>query len=179
MLFIPPGEAFPLVFSHSLSFLTHFNHLDVIWGVLKRNRNGHNDQGATETSTSQEQLGRCLESLKKELWCHIQPHHFSAGRPGPPQWKLLSPVCPSSRHRGEGPSVCRRRGVSPSFVWSGSRRPLSPCLPSWDVTPLTARQASTANTRAPPQLFSLTINTGTNLTPFPCLAFVNHHPFFY
>lgn len=82
-------------FSFPVSFLTHFHHLDVIWGVLKKTKTGHNDQGATRaSSTSQEQLGRCLESRKKELWCHIQPHHFSTGHPGPPQWKPLSPGRP-------------------------------------------------------------------------------------
>ena len=141
-------------------------------------------QGGTGASpTSQEQLGGSLESPQRGCGTvcipiisllAIQVHLSECHR---------APVRASSRRGGESPSVCRRGDVSPSFVWSGSRAPVPltpfPRLPSWDVTPLTARQASAAETRAPPQLFSLTINTGANLTPFPCLAFVNHHPFFY
>lgn len=173
-----PGFVHLAYFSFPASFLTYFDHLDAIWDVLKKTVNGHNDPGRYRSfiNIPGATWGKPWKP-QNGPWYHIHPRH---GPPGhPPQWMPPSPgtrCLPPPRWK----SICLPLlRCQPVICMIPRRRPLSPAclvemLPLWQPD-----RRAPPKPPAPPQLFSLTINAGTNLTPFPCLAFVNHHPFFY
>lgn len=87
-------------------------------------------------------------------WCLSRPSRSTPANATEPRY-TPAPAAEVKVHLFAGAAVSARHLYDPALPTPFPR------LPSWDVPPLTARQASAAETRAPPQLFSRTINAGS------------------
>lgn len=166
MLFIPSGEPCPpgLFLIPCQLFRSPGCNL----GCLKGNQNQTQWAGSSGS----------ILALTWGRWCRIHPWHFSIT-----DISLAPQLHPSDQHNprccvspcpGDSPAAGCHRGAIPR-LWDAAAALLCQALvemsPPWQPD-----RRAPQDPPSPPRWFSLPINTGANLTPFPCLALVSRRP---
>lgn len=128
-LFCQPGLVHLAYFSFPVSFFTCFHHLDAIWGILKKTRNGHIEPGEVQQlhHHPRSNLGEALKAPEGAVVPYPHPSFPSrpsrSTRPNATEPRAPAPAAEVTVRLFAGAAVSARRLYDPA-----PPTPLPACL---------------------------------------------------